>query len=153
MSRVSLFEVILAQVQTVYHIPPRLVLTLMSESWRAPLVSSCVAKAIPCKSKGQEGGSVGRGAAERGFSCIDVFFFFFFKSRCCERENTWHWIYSKHFHVFFTYINSISSRKKRNVSLRESILFNWTLWRRVNDSHKLYCVWNHLIAMCSSALR
>lgn len=36
--------------------PSRLVLTLMSESWRAPLVSSCVAKAIPCKSKGQEGG-------------------------------------------------------------------------------------------------
>lgn len=38
------------------HPPSRLVLTLMSESWRAPLVSSCVAKAIPCKSKGQEGG-------------------------------------------------------------------------------------------------
>lgn len=32
MSRVALFEVILAPVQTVYHIPPRLVLTLMSES-------------------------------------------------------------------------------------------------------------------------
>lgn len=32
MSRVALFEVILARVQTVYHIPPRLVLTLMSQS-------------------------------------------------------------------------------------------------------------------------
>lgn len=43
------FEVILAPVQTIYHPPPspRLVLTLMSESWRAPFVSSCVAKVIP----------------------------------------------------------------------------------------------------------
>ena len=49
------------------------------------------------------------------------FFFFSFKSRCCERENTWHWIYSKHFHVFSTYINSISSRKKKKK--KETVLW------------------------------
>lgn len=36
--------------------PPRLVLTLVSESWRAPLVSSCVAREIHSQSRGQEGG-------------------------------------------------------------------------------------------------
>lgn len=44
--------------------PPRLVLTLMSESLRAPLVSSCVAKAIPRESKGQEGERRGWGVEE-----------------------------------------------------------------------------------------
>lgn len=73
MSRGALFEVILAPVHTVYHIPPRLVLTLMSESWKAPLVSSCVAKAIPCKSKGQEGGEPRR-RCRRGRLLLHWFF-------------------------------------------------------------------------------
>lgn len=66
--------------------PPRLVLTLMSESWRAPLVSSCVAKAISCKSKGQEGGRHGGGAEDRGFSCTPRPPQAFFKSRCCKTK-------------------------------------------------------------------
>lgn len=137
MSRVALFEVILARVQTVYHIPPRLVLTLMSESWRAPLVSSCVAKAIHCKSKGQEGDSRGRGAEERAFSCIDFLSFFFSlsflqKQMLRERER-------KHFHVFSLFIYTCMLRGKimkyrehvsplwlTRGSLQESILFNLT---------------------------
>lgn len=99
MSRVALFEVILARVQTVYHIPPRLVLTLMSQSWGAPLVSSCVAKAIHCESKGQEGESHGRRAGRQP-PRASIFFFppwAFFKSRCCDREK--HRIHSKQLRV------------------------------------------------------
>lgn len=83
--------------------PPRLVLTLMSESWRAPLVSSCVAKAIPCKSKGQEGGSHSGGAEDRGFSCIDFFPLLNILQKQILQNKIWFQIYNKHLCVFNAY--------------------------------------------------
>ena len=80
---------------------------------------------------------------------------FFFSSKAdAAREKTLGIGFTANTSMSFPPISILfQAEKKETVSLRESILFNWTLWRRVNDSHKLYCVWNHLIAMCSSALR
>lgn len=145
MSRVALFEVILAQVQTVYHIPPRLVLTLMSESWRAPLVSSCVAKAIPGKEQRTRGREL-RPRCRGGRPLLHRFSFLSIlqkqdATREGERERK-HWVWKvQPFFSVFSHLDVVANRKIRpsggcentvppfdsywlKGSLWESILFN-----------------------------
>lgn len=117
--------------------PPRLALTLVPESWRAPLVSSCVAREIHRQSKGQEGG---HGAAEvpgRGFSnhwfpppTPPSLFPLSFRQNLAVEKTTF--FMGKHKHVFSTSVCCMGEEENRRKKIIKP------------ETHFSFCDWQGL---------